>query len=383
MQSIVFPEPPSSEAAEQLRMQVRASLDDALTGRTAAERALSWTGFDLDFSREMAKQGWIGMAWPKAYGGHERSALERYVVLEEKPTAGAPVGAHWVADRQSGPLLLRYGTEAQKRAILPRIAAGECVFCIGMSEPDSGSDLAAARTRADPVAGGFRVNGTKLWTSNAHRAHYMILFCRTDNNEGDDRHAGMSQLLVDLTTPGITIRPIRDMAGGEDFNEVVFEDVFLTDDAVIGEQGNGWAQVMGELGYERSGPDRFLSSFALLVELVRVLGDSPSERTNELLGRITSRLIVLRRLSRSVAGMLERGENPSLQASLVKDLGTQLEQDIPEIARQLVAIEAAPGSADPYAAVLAHTLMVAPAFSLRGGTREILRGIIARGLGLR
>lgn len=151
------------------------------------------------------------MTWPKEYGGQDRSALERYVVLEEMLAAGAPVAAHWIADRQSGPLLLKVGTEEQRRTLLPRIAAGECYFCIGMSEPDSGSDLAAVRTRAVPVPGGFRVNGTKLWTTYAHKSHYMLLFCRT--GDGDDRHDGTSQLLVDLNTPGITIRPIEDLAG--------------------------------------------------------------------------------------------------------------------------------------------------------------------------
>lgn len=382
MLSIPFPKPPTSDAAEALRHEVRAFLRETLADRPPAERALSWTGYDEDFSRALAHKGWIAMTWPKQYGGHERTALERYVVLEELLAAGAPVSAHWIADRQSGPLLLRYGTEEQRREILPRIAAGECYFCIGMSEPDSGSDLAGARTRATPVDGGFRVNGTKLWTTNGHRAHYMILFCRTGENT-EDRHGGTSQLLVDLSSPGITIRPIRDMSGLEDFNEIVFQDVFVPDTAVIGELGKGWDQVMGELAYERSGPDRWLSSFALLVELARYLENTPSDRAAELLGRITAHLVVLRRLSRSVAGMLERGENPALQASLVKDLGTGVEQEIPEIVRQVVELEASPGSSDQLSAVLAHTLMYAPAFSLRGGTREILRGIIARGLGLR
>jgi len=382
MASIPFPKPPTSEAAETLRGEVRSFLDEVPADRTPAERALSWTGFDPDFSRLLAEKGWIAMTWPREYGGHERSALERYVVLEELLAAGAPVSAHWIADRQSGPLLLRYGSEAQRREILPRIAAGTCFFCIGMSEPDAGSDLAGVRTRATPVDGGWRVNGTKLWTSNAHRAHYMILFCRTAE-VGENRHEGTSQLLVDLSTPGITIRPIRDMSGAADFNEVVFDDVFLPESALIGQAGRGWSQVMGELAYERSGPDRWLSSFALLVELARQLGRSPSEHAAEQFGRVTAHLVVLRRLSRSVAGMLERGEDPALQASLVKDLGTQVEQDIPEIVRELVDVEAAPGSDEPLAAVLAHTLMYAPAFSLRGGTREILRGIIARGLGVR
>ncbi|WP_444984838.1 acyl-CoA dehydrogenase family protein [Halomonas mongoliensis] len=382
MPTIEFPPPNTSDAADALRQEVRDFLRQALADRTPVERAHSWTGYDPDFSRALGDRGWLGMTWPQKYGGQDRSALERYVVLEELLAAGAPVSAHWIAERQSGPLLLRYGSEAQCREILPRIAAGECVFCIGMSEPDSGSDLASSRTRATSVPGGFRINGTKLWTTNAHRADYMILFCRTGEEDGR-RQAGTSQLLVDLSTPGITIRPIRDMSGLSDFNEVVFEDAFIPDDALIGERGRGWEQVMSELAYERSGPDRWLSSFTLLVELVRYLEPLSGERSTELLGRIISHLIVLRRLSLSVASMLERGEEPALQAAMVKDLGTQLEQEIPEMVRQVVALEPSPDGAHPLASVLAHTLTSAPAFSLRGGTREILRGIIARGLGLR
>src|SRR5262245_35904149 len=164
MVAFSFSPPPASPAAEELRREVRDFLARELAGGSAVNRAGSWGRRDPDFSRKMGARGWIGMTWPKKYGGHERSALERYVVLEEVLAAGAPMGAHWVADRQSGPLLLRFGTEAQRQSILPRIAAGECYFCIGMSEPDSGSDLAATRTRAVAVQGGFLVNGTKIWT---------------------------------------------------------------------------------------------------------------------------------------------------------------------------------------------------------------------------
>ncbi|QCG93366.1 acyl-CoA dehydrogenase [Azospirillum sp. TSA2s] len=380
MTAFTFPAPPPADV-EGLRAEVRDFLATELAARKPRDRARSWSGFDADFSRKLGERGWIGMTWPKAYGGHERSALERYVVLEEMLAAGAPVAAHWIADRQSGPLLLKVGTEEQRQTILPRIAAGECFFCIGMSEPDSGSDLAAVRTRATPVEGGFRVTGTKLWTTYAHKSHYMILFCRTGSQE--ERQGGTSQLLVDLNTPGITIRPIADLSGEHHFNEVVFEDAFIPDSALIGRMGDGWNQVMGELAFERSGPERFLSSFTLLVEVVRALGDDPSDRAREAVGRLTAHLVTLRRLSRSVAGMLQNGENPALQAALVKDLGALVEQEIPEIVRGVVSVEPSLQADTELAAVLAHTILNAPAFSLRGGTREILRGIIARGLGLR
>ena len=382
MEALSYAPPPPSPEAEALRTEVRAFLAAELAHRTPLARAESWTGFDPAFSRKMGERGWIGMTWPRPYGGHERSALERYVVLEEALAAGAPVSAHWIADRQSGPSILRHGSEAQKQSILPRIAAGQCFFCIGMSEPDSGSDLASVRTRATPVQGGYLVNGTKLWTSHAHHAHYMILFCRTGGAEGD-RHGGTSQFLVDLSLPGIRIRPVLALTGEHHFNEVVFEDLFLPETALLGREGEGWSQVTGELAFERSGPERFLSSFQLLVELVRALGPEPSERGAIAIGRLTAHILTLRRLSRSVAGMLQNGENPALQAALVKDLGAMLEQEIPEIARQLIAAEPTTQSTQDFSAVLAYTIMHAPSFSLRGGTREILRGMVARGLGLR
>ncbi len=392
MQALTFTTPPPPDAgAEALRREVRDFLGAELQDRSPFQRAESWSGNDPAFSRKMGQRGWIGMTLPKAYGGHERSALERYVVLEEMLAAGAPVGHHWVADRQSGPSILRNGTEEQRQAILPKIAAGECSFCIGMSEPDSGSDLAAARTRAQRVQGGWLVNGTKVWTSGAHKADYMILFCRTgaksDPKSGDDRHAGASQFLVEMKqarTAGMTVRPIVDMRGAHHFNEVAIEDLLLPEDALLGQEGDGWKQVTAELAFERSGPDRFLSSFTLLVELVRALGPAAPERAAVAVGRLTSHILALRRLSRSVAGMLQAGEDPALQAALVKDLGNVLEQETVEVVRLLVDVEPSEDDGNPpLVAVLAHLIMTAPSFSLRGGTREILRGIIARGLGLR
>jgi alkylation response protein AidB-like acyl-CoA dehydrogenase len=379
--AFTFPPPPPSPDAEALRQEVRAFLRTELASRKPVERAESWTGLDPEFSRAMGKRGWIGMTWPKEHGGHERSALERYVVLEEMLAAGAPVGLHWIADRQSGPLILRVGSDEQKK-ILPDIAAGETYVCIGMSEPDVGSDLASVRTRAAKVQGGYLVNGTKVWTSFAHLSQYMILFCRT--GPAEDRHAGLSQFLVDLRdTPGVTIRPILALTGKHHFNEVVFQDALLPETALLGKEGDGWHQVTSELAFERSGPERFLSSFWLLIELVRALGRDPSDAAAEAIGRLTSHIMTLRRLSRSVAGMLQAGENPALQAALVKDLGAVLEQEIPEIARRLVEAEPDRGSTRAFAAPHAHTKRHAPSFSLRGGAREILRGIIARGLGLR
>jgi hypothetical protein len=331
-----------------------------------------------DFSKRFAAKGWIGMTWPKAYGGGERSFLERYVVTEELLAAGAPVGCHWIADRQSGPLLLRFGTEAQKAQFLPEIAAGNHFYSIGMSEPDTGSDLASIRTSAVAVEGGWKLNGSKIWTSNAHLNHYLVALVRT-SPPSERRHAGMSQFIVPLQAEGVTIRGIENLAGEQDFNQIFFDDVFIPDDHVVGEPGNGWAQVMSELAYERSGPERFLSAFRVLVEFGKSIAPDPTEAQIRLYGQMVSHLVVLRRMSISIASLLEAGEMPDNEAALIKDLGNSYERWVPEMIRLQQPDQVSEG----FAQALNDCVLHAPSFTLRGGTREILRGMIARGLGLR
>lgn len=371
--------PPEAEA---LRADVRDFVARELKDRPLSELGQTWSGSDPEFSRKMGEKGWIGMIWPKRYGGHERSSFERYVVLEEMLAADAPVGAHWVADRQSGPLLLRFGTEEQRQEHLPAIARGERFFCIGMSEPNSGSDLASVRTKAERVAGGYKVNGRKIWTSGAHRAHFMIATLRTQSDP-EDRHGGLTQFLVDLKTPGIHISPIEDLSRRSHFNEVLFEDVFLPETARVGNEGDGWMQVTSELAFERSGPERFLSCYPLFRELIREIGPEGDRLQRIAIGRLTAHLVTLRRMSISVAGMLNEGANPALEASVVKDQGAIYEQSLPNIARALVDLAPTVDGQSPYQEILGTLLQAVPSFSLRGGTREILRGIIARGLGLR
>ncbi|KQS57033.1 acyl-CoA dehydrogenase [Geodermatophilus sp. Leaf369] len=373
---------PTSEAAERVRLEVREFLAKELAAGSFETHVDTWlSGVDPDFSRKLGEQGWLGMTWPKEYGGHERTAMERYAVTEELLAAGAPVAAHWIADRQSGPNLLRYGTEAQRREILPKIAAGECFFVIGMSEPDSGSDLASIRTKAERNADGdWVVNGAKVWTSNAHHSHYAITLVRTAPADSANRHAGMSQLLVDLSTPGITINPIRILDGGHHFNEVVFEDVVIPGDMLLGEEGAGWHQVTAELAFERSGPERFLSTFPLFAEFAR-RASSPAELAT--VGRLSARLLSLRQLSLRIAAALDRGELPDIPAALVKDVGTTFEGDVAEEIRKVVDVPASLDSPDPLGRALAEAQLHSPGYTLRGGTNEILRGIVARGLGLR
>lgn len=371
--------PPEADA---MRRKVRAFLKEERDGGRYAAHRTSWSTFDPEFSTRAAKAGFIGMTWAKRYGGGEYSNLQRFVVTEEMLAAGAPGGAHWIADRQSGPQILKHGSERARELILPRIAAGECYFGIGMSEPDSGSDLAAARTKADKVEGGWVINGTKIWTSNAHRVHYLIVLARTEP-PSENRHAGLSQFIVDTGSEGIEIRPIMNLSGGHEFNEVFFKNCFVPDDMMIGKPGEGWTRVTGELAFERAGPDRFMSDIRLLVELVDKIGREPNERQAVEIGRLAAHFATLRRMSSSIAGLLERGESPVTEAALVKDVGTAFEREVPEAVRKLLPVEASLDDDDEYSQAMAHVLLHAPSFTIRGGTPEILRGMIARGLGLR
>lgn len=374
--------PPEDEA---LRAPVRAFLAEALKDVPAPVRARSWSGYDGAFSRALGARGWLGITLPTEYGGGGRSAFARYVLVEEFLDAGAPVGSHWIADRQSGPLILKYGTEAQKRFHLPRICRGESFFCIGMSEPNAGSDLASVRTRAVKGADGWTLNGQKIWTTNAHHCQYMIALVRT-SGEPEDRHKGLSQLIVDLSLPGVTVRPIEDLSGDSHFCEVFFDNVRLPADALIGAEGHGWEQVTAELAFERSGPERLFSSIVLFDEWLAFVrteaGRTPS--AVRLAGRIMGQLAPLRAMSLAVTRKVAEGGSPVVEAALVKDLGTGVEQLIPAaIADDLHG--RAEGTPVPLELLLTleYVTQVAPSFSLRGGTRDILRGMIARGLGLR
>ena len=385
--SLTLAPAPPSEAAEEVRAQVRTFLAEELAAGSFTTHVDTWlSGVDPAFSRKLGERGWLGMTWPKQYGGHERSAMERYAVTEELLAAGAPVAAHWIADRQSGPNLLRYGTEAQRQAILPRIAAGECYFVIGMSEPDSGSDLASIRTRAARNGDGdWVVNGAKVWTSNAHHSHYAIVLVRTGPpGEGPrGKHQGLTQLLVDLSLPGIGINPIRILDGGHHFNEVVFDDVVVPGDMLLGEEGAGWHQVTAELAFERSGPERFLSTYPLIAEFARRACDTGDAAQLGTLGRLSARLLALRQLSLRIAAALDRGELPDIPAALVKDVGTTFEADVVDEIRRVVEVTVSLESPDPLGRAMAEAQLHAPGYTLRGSTNEILRGIVARGLGLR
>ncbi len=361
-----------------LQRDVRAFLADELPRGTFRPGLGMGAPRDREFSFKLARRGWIGMALPARYGGHDRSAVDRFVVTEELLRWGAPVGHHWVADRQTGPVINRFGTEEQKRRFLPAICRGELSFAIGMSEPEAGSDLAAVRTRATKVDGGWAVSGTKVWTSGAHVSDWLTVLCRTSDEE--DRHRGLSQLIVDLRSDGLTVSPIPFLNGTADFNEVVLDEVFVPDELVLGEVGQGWAQNTSELAYERGGPERWLSTYLLVEELLRETQSPLGERAQLLIGEATAKWWAIRRMSLSIARMIDKREALAVQSALVKELGTRFEQDLLDAVLRVLECELSPETQRRLERLLVEATLTAPSFTIRGGTNEILRSVAAKGL---
>jgi alkylation response protein AidB-like acyl-CoA dehydrogenase len=370
---------------------LRASIRDFL----AADRATyGWTPavdcwlakWDTDFSVRLADAGFVGLTVPTEYGGHGLGYLHRYVVTEELLAHGAPVAAHWIADRQVAPGLLAYGSEEQKRRLLPRIVAGTLYSAIGMSEHGAGSDLAAVSMRAVATDGGWRLSGTKVWTSGAHVAHQIVVLARTSPLDPEHRHAGFSQFIVGTDAAGMTISPIELMNGEHHFNEVAFDDVFVAEGpegGLLGEIGKGWQQVTAELGFERSGPERILSTATLVFFAARALAERDvDDGTAAELGDLMARMISLRQLSVSVARALSDGEDAGGRAALVKDLGTRFEQDSVELVADLIdGLDPRAPHTERLRGLLATARLHSPLFTLRGGTNEVLRGVVAKGMG--
>jgi alkylation response protein AidB-like acyl-CoA dehydrogenase len=331
---------------------------------------------DPEFSRDLGAQGWLGMSLPPEFGGHGRTAVDRLVVVEALLARGAPVGYHWIGDRQIGPSIAANGTDQLKKEILPGIASGELSFSIGMSEPDAGSDLASVRTRAERVEGGWRVNGAKIWTSGAGAATHILALLRTS----DDRHGGLTQFVVDRHADGLTVAPIKFIDGSEDFCELSFVDVLVPDERRLGQVGAGWSQNTAELALERGGVDRWMSPMALLERWAAQEQTAATSTAAADLGSILARCWALRGMSLAIARMVDDGRSPVTEAALVKEMAARFEQECVTIMVRHLGRPPRPGADDPYERLLATAVQVAPSWTIRGGTTEILRTVISKGL---
>jgi len=369
-------------AERELQAEVRAFLADELP-RGSFVPGLGMNGAkDPAFSAKLGARGWLGMALPVLYGGHDRSAVDRLVVTEELLRWGAPVGHHWVADRQTGPVLIRFGTEEQKQRFLPGICRGELSFSIGMSEPDSGSDLASLSTKAVRDGDGWVLTGRKIWTTLADVNDWFVVLCRTSPVEDTgDKRKGLSQMIVDLRAPGVEARPIPFIDGTADFCEVVLDEVFVPDDLVLGEVGAGWNQNTSELAFERGGPDRWLSTYLVVEELLRQFdARALPDVVADLLGAATANYWVLHNLTLSIARTIDLGGAPLIEASLVKEMGTRFEQDVLNAVLAITDLEPGLPPRSMFERLLVTATLTSPSFTIRGGTTEILRSVAAKGL---
>ena len=315
------------------------------------------------FNRRLGARGWIGMRWPKEYGGQEASALEHFVVMETLLLAGAPVSGAWFPDRQIGPVLLQYGTEEQKQRWIPEITAGESAWCIGMSEPDAGSNVAGISTRAELSGDAFIVNGQKIWTSSAHESDWCYLICRTSAD--GPPHRGLSELVVDMNTPGITVNQIRDASGNDHFCEVFFDDVVVPATNLIGELNNSFGQTMRQLEHERGGIDRLLSNKRLYLDFAP-LAQAGDALIRQQMATIESKYTIGRHLAlRNVL----RQVDPAY-STVTKTFATEFEQEVSNFIGQV---------AGPHAMLegrVARNLVYAPAYTIMGGTTQVLRNVM-------
>jgi alkylation response protein AidB-like acyl-CoA dehydrogenase len=341
----------------------------------------SWlVGFDPTFTKELGRRGWIGMTWPTRVGGHGRSALERFVVYEQLIRHGAPIAAGWFADRQIGPALLQYGSSEQQRRWLPDMIAGCSNWCIGMSEPDAGSDVAAVRTSGRRDGRDWIVTGQKVWTSGAVYADWCYCVVRTD--ELSTRHGGLSELVIDMRSDGIEVSPIRDMTGNRHFNEVRFNEVRVSGENLIGIENASFGQIMRQMELERGGIDRLVSNYALFRDVCasRALIDHRDVRVRQELAVIETSY----RLGRQLVLREVLAQAPPGYSALAKAFCTEFEVRVANFcASQIGAPSLLWGLEAGIGGRAARAVCYAPAYTIMGGTTEILRNIVAeRVLGL-
>ena len=334
---------------------------------------------DRDFAKELASRGWLGMTWPTEWGGGGRSALERFVVFEELITEGAPIAGSWFADRQMGPTLLQYGNDEQRRRWLPDIIAGESMWCIGMSEPDAGSDVASLRTTAVLDGDEWVVNGQKIWNSGGAVAEWCYLVARTDPDA--PKHKGLSEFIVDMTSPGITVQPIRDMTDDEHFCEIYFDDVRVPAGNLVGELNGSFGQLMRQMEHERGGIDRLVSNKRLYLDCLEIADRDDPVLRQEIAaiesGYRIGRLLVLRETLQQA---------PRGFSAATKTFGTEFEIRVAHFCGRVLgagATVADAGDEHRLRRRVARNICYAPGYTIMGGTTQILRNILGdRVLGL-
>ena len=378
---------------ESLRHDVRSFLEQELSEGRWKPQCDAWIqGFDPDFTKRVAAHGWIGLTWPKQYGGQERSFVDRLIVTDEMLRYGAPAALHWFADRQIGGGILRYGNEEQRQQYLPMIIRGEMYVGLGMSEPEAGSDLASLITKAEEQDDCFLVNGQKTWTSGGSFINYIDLFARTDFQAA--KHKGITEFLVPMNLPGISRVPMVDITGTEAWNDVFFDNVRVPKKCLLGERNKGFYHVVEELAYERGGMERLMGNYPLYDALRRFTSTRKKEgrplieepRVRTLMSELEVEFEVGRLLMYRAASVMDEGRPPTVEASTSKVFGTNFEQRLANTAMEILGPYGGLTSGSPHGVVdglAVHSYLASKGYSLQAGSTEVLKGIIAsRGLGM-
>jgi alkylation response protein AidB-like acyl-CoA dehydrogenase len=376
-----------SEEQEKFRQEVRDFLEEELKQGTFQPACDAWImSYSPEFTKKVADKGWIGLSWPKEHGGQGRSFMDRLILTEEMLRYGAPCACHWFADRQIGGAILHYGTEEQKKEILPKIIKGEARVGLGMSEPEAGSDLASLQTRAVEDGDDYIIDGQKVWTTGAHFTNYIYLVARTDPEA--PKHRGISEFFIEADLPGITIRPLIDITGEHHFNEVFFDGVRISKKSLIGEKNKGFYQILNQLDYERSGMERLMGNYPLFDAIVKFARETkrdgkPMSQDSLIRSRLAQLKIefeVGRLHIYRVAMVMEEGRAPNWEASMSKAYCTAVEQHIASTAIELLGLygQLSPGSKWVPMAGMAHdSYLSSKGYSLQAGTTEILKNILA------
>jgi alkylation response protein AidB-like acyl-CoA dehydrogenase len=371
---------------------------DQLRRFLAEELPAWWRGMFVDdprvfpetrrLCRALAARGWLTMAWPREWGGGDAGVWQQAILREEMWAHDEPRGPQYMNLNYIGPCILRFGTDAQKRRFLPPMAAGEVIWTQGFSEPDAGSDLAVLRTRAEPRGDHFVVRGQKSWNSYADApADWCFLLART--NAGAERHRGLSVLLVDMRTPGITVRPIPSMAGPHELNEIFFDDVVVPRDCLLGEQDRGWEVVTAGLTFERVGIARYARAgrvLELLVEHVRQAGRATDPDVRQQLADLRVRCEAARLLTYRALSLQAEGRVPAVEASIARLHNTQLEQLAGHVGLELLGLDGlltpeAPSA--PLRGLAYRQWVLTIPTTITAGTTEVQKNIVAvHGLGL-
>ena len=356
---------------DEVRLGNRAEQLAKDAARRYGQYADSWiNGYSKEFSRELADEGWIGMTWPAEYGGGGRHPLERLIVGEALIKAGAPIAASWFGDRQVGPTLIAHGSTDQRSHYLPSILSGEATWCIGMSEPNAGSDAAALRTTARRDRNEWVINGQKVWTSFAAVANFCYLICRT--GESGTRHDGISEIIVPMTCPGIEVRPIKDMTANSHFCEVFFDDVRVPVENLVGAEGAAFKQAMRQLEHERGGIDRLVSNF-----LAYRTGLEHADVSNPIIRQQIASLEAGYRIGRLMVIREVLSQAPLGFSAATKTFCTEHEQRVAQFVWEAL------GATGMMGGPVTQGLTYSQSYLIMGGTVEILRNIVAeRILGL-